>query len=201
MRHRAQQAPEASEPPTDLPAAQETPSILSILRGSTSHFLPCFCSCPRPLPSLPLFNAMPALEAHDPRTLTGSWDGAAALLPTCKTPNTRRKQGEVEEERQRKEPSPGHRQDRSLCASLPRAPLRGAVIRPSGVCDPEPVHETRLKFCSAGEGLLGQSLIPGRGAAPRLLPSPPPCRPKDGRGGSSWGRCPRRAHGARLKGR
>lgn len=74
----------------------------------------------------------------------------------------------MEEERQRREPLPGHRQDRSLCASLPRAPLRG-------VRDPEPVHETRLKFCPAGKGLLGQSLIPGRGllhaCCPPLLPA------------------------------
>lgn len=190
MRHRAQQAPEASEPPTDLPAAQETPSILSILRGSTSHFLPCFCSCPRPLPSLPLFNAMPALEAHDPRTLTGSWDRAAALLPTCKTPDGSRERwrrsGRGRNLHQGTDRTP---LCQSASCSAPRGPRPGASPRDS------------IKILLSRRRAPRAITHPGEGAAPRLLPSPPPCRPKDGRGGSGWGRCPRRAHGARLKGR
>lgn len=68
-----------------------------------------------------------------------------------------------------------------LCDNL-CAPFRGAVICSLGIRDREPVHETQLKFCSAGEALVWQSFILGRergaggllrACSPCLLPALP----------------------------
>jgi len=59
-----------------------------------------------------------------------------------------------------------------LCDNLLCAPYRGAVICSLGVCDREPAHQTRLKFCSAGEALVWQSFILGREQGGQLPASP-----------------------------